>query len=215
MAGLDPREVDQFLNAASIKLPGSSIAGIKAELFDTLKEFFEDSNSWTEDIPFQAEADNQDYVLVPRYDGQIIRLTGVWDDKGIPIPTFMAKFGTIKLVNAPNTTPTSEWTARVVKTVTLPITKDAMPVGPDWTLRVYSVHILDGLLGRMMGQQSKPFSNSIMSAYHLKRFRTGIQLARTAAIRMNGVGNQEWAYPRGGKGSQRGGVSTAWPSRAF
>jgi hypothetical protein len=106
--------------------------------------------------------------------------------------------------------------ARVVKNVTLPTTREDVPIVPEQLLRVYSVHLLDGLLGKMMGQQAKSYSNSAMSMYHLKRFRTGIVIARTAAARDNLVGGQEWAFPRGWTSrSQRGGVSTAWPTRAF
>lgn len=215
---LDPREFEQFVTQAMIKLPGASESGIKAELYDVLKEFFEDSNCWTEDIQFVPLANVTDYTLAPREDGQIIRLVGTWDDKGIPVPAFMRDFAVVKMLHAPQNSGDAEhkWFSRVVKTVTLPTTRDAVPIAPTWTLKVYSIHVLDGLLGKMMGQQSKSYSNTTMAAYHLKRFRTGIQIARTAAARANNVGAQEWAYPRGwGTGSQRGGVSTAWPTRAF
>lgn len=218
---LDPRELDQFITMANVQLVGASIGGIKAELYETLKEFFTDSNCWTEDILFTPKAGVTDYALAPREDGQIIRLIGVWDKLGIPVPAFMRNFGTIKLVNPSNvegssTTPPTQWFARVVKTITLPTTKDATPIAPPWTLGVYSIQILDGVLGKMMSQQQKSYSNSTSAAYHLKRFRTAIQMARTAANRANNVGAQSWSYPRGwGCNTQRGGVSTAWPSRAF
>lgn len=209
-------EVDQFIANARIKLVGASEAGIKSELFEVLKEFFDDSNAWREDIQFQAEANTDTYLLSPRYDGQIIRLIGIWDAKGISIPAFMPDFGTVRLLHAPSNTPPSPYFARVVKSVVLPTTKDDLPIAPDWTLRVYSIHILDGLLGKMMSQQQKSYSNEAKSIYHLRRFRTGIQIARTEAARANGVGNQEWAFPSGfTRGSQRGGVSTAWPTQRF
>lgn len=218
MAVLDPRMFDQLMNQARIKLPGSSDAGIKLELYDVMKEFLKDSSAWTEDILFTAQPGTTDYILTPVQDGgQIIYLVGVWDDKMIPVPAFMPNFGSIRLVHPASTAANQpSWTARVVKNVTLPTTKEDVPIGPDWLLSVYSLDILDGLLGKMMGQQNKTYSNGTMSTYHLRRFRTAIQGARTAAIRQNTKGAQEWAYPRGWSAStQRGGVSTAWPSRAF
>lgn len=218
MATLDPRTFEQFMNQARIKLPGASDAGIKLELYDVMKEFMKDSNAWTEDITFTALPNTTKYLLTPVQDGgQIIRLIGVFDDKGIPIPAFMPTFGQITIVNQASTSPNQPvWTARVVKNITLPTTREDIPVGPDWLLTVYSVDILDGLLGKMMGQQAKSYSNGQMSTYHLRRFRTAIQGARTAAIRQNTQGAQEWAFPRGwASSSQRGGVSTAWPTRAF
>jgi hypothetical protein len=211
---LDPREVQQLLANAQIKLTGASESGIKAELYDVLKEFFGDSSCWQEDIPFLPVADQSEYLLAPAFEGQIIRLIGTWDDNGSPQDAFMREFGTLVLVNAPQSDATANFTACVVKTVTLPITKEALPIAPDWTLRVYSVHILDGLIGKMMGQQQKTYSNNTLSAYHLKRFRTGIQIAKVAAERANLKGAQNWSYPRGWSSkSQRGGVSTAYPTR--
>lgn len=212
---LDPREVQQLLAQAQIKLTGASESGIKAELYDVLKEFFEDSSCWVEDINFMPAAGEMEFFLAPAQEGQIIRLEGVWDDKGSPCTqAFMRDFAVITLVNPLQNDATASWTARVVKTVTLPITREALPIAPDWTLRVYSIHILDGILGKMMGQQQKTYSNTQLSAYHLKRFRTGIQLAKVAANRANLKGAQNWSYPRGWSSkSQRGGVSTAYPTR--
>lgn len=212
---LDVKEFEQFMTLAEVKLTGASQAGIKAELYDVLKEFFTDSNAWREDIEFQAVQDTTDYLLSPKDEGQIIRLIGTWDEKGIPVPSFMAEFGTVKLLHGPQNNPPSKWFSRVVKTVTHPITRDGAPVAPDWALRVYSVAIMDGLLGKMMGQQAKSYSNSTMSGYHLRRFRQAIKVARVEADSANTVGAQTWAFPRFAHGSQRGGVSTAWPTRAF
>jgi len=214
MMALDPREVSQLLTQAQIKLTGASESGIKAELYDVLKEFFGDSSCWQEDINFLPLSGVDLYLLAPALDGQIIRLVGTWDDKGSPVAAFMRDFGSLQLLFQPQVDATVNFTARVVKTVTLPISRDALPIAPDWTLRVYSVHILDGLIGRMMAQQQKTYSNNTLSAYHLKRFRTGIQLAKVAAERANLKGAQSWSFPRGwGSKSQRGGVSTAYPTR--
>lgn len=212
---LDPREFEQFLTNARTKLMGASDAGIRAEVYDVMKEFFTDSNAWREDIEFQAVAATTDYLLIPKANGQIIRLVGTWDDKGISVPSFMAEFGTLKLLHAPDSTPAAKWFSRVVKTVTLPTTRENVPIAPDWTLRVYSVTILDGLLGKMMLQEAKSYSNTSTGTYHLKRFRQGIKVARTEAEGANLVGAQSWAFPRFAGGSQRGGVSTAWPTRVF
>lgn len=211
---LDPKEYDQFIALAMIKLPGASTNGVKANLYDVMKEFFADSNSWREDIQFQADVAKDEYLLAPS-EGQIIRLIGTWDDKGIPVPSFMPTFGTLKLLHAPESKPPTKWFSRVIKTVTAPVTNQGLPIAPQWALGVYSVHILDGLLGKMMGEQDKTYTNSAMGVYHLRRFRQGIKIAEAEVNAANVVGAQAWAFPRFGGGSQRGGVSTAWPTRAF
>lgn len=209
---LDIREVAQLVTQVMIKAPGASTGGVKAELYDVLKEFLSDGATWREAIQFQATANTDEYTLVPLQEGQIIRLLGVWDDKNVPVPAVMEEFGTIKLIHAPANTPAAKWAARVEKTVTPPITKDGLPIAPAWVLGVYSITILDGILGKMMAQPDKSYSNQTLSGYHLRRFRTGIQVARTAQNRANLKGGQSWSYPRNGvSGSQRGGVSTAFP----
>src|SRR5438874_517677 len=102
MAALQQNEYDQFLTSIMVKLAGASTTGVNAQLFETMKEFFKDSNAWREDIPVQATAAIVTYALNPRDNGQIIRLIGVWDQNASPQSAFMPDFGTLKLVNAPN-----------------------------------------------------------------------------------------------------------------
>lgn len=211
---LDIREYDQLIYQGQEKCTGASVRGLTAELYDVLKEFFIDSNSWKEDILFSAEANVTSYDLAPLDGGKIIRLVGVWGTNNSPWPAYMSEFGTVILNNAPSSTPTDQWMARVVKTVCIPVDKVGKPDAPEWVLSVYGIHILDGMLGKMMAQSGKAWANSTQSTYHLRRFRTGIQLARTAANRANLVGGQEWSYPRdalSGTQKSRSSASLNWP----
>ena len=74
--------------------------------------------------------------------------------------------------------------------------KRMIPVAPDWCLSVYGRHILDGILGKMMGTANKSYTNDALSVYHLKRFQEGISRARVAALKANTYGAQAWSYPR-------------------
>lgn len=206
------RNAEHFLNQARIKLPGASDLGLKAELYEVLREFFEDTNAWTEIIPIQVIAGTTEYRLVVRDGGRIIRLIGVRDHNQLPVAAFMPTLGTVTLVNPTNTNPPSEWEVKVVKNVTLPTQRDDMPIAPDDLFVQYDTILLDGLLGRMMGQQAKTYSNSQMSVYHLRRFRTGTVAARTDIKRQHTVGAQTWTYPQQFRvHGQRGGVATAFP----
>jgi len=205
------------MNQARIKLTGASDSGIKAEFYEVCKEFLQDSNSWVERDHLYVTAGIQDYLLTPRDGGQVIRLLGVWDGIRIPVASFMPQFGTVSIrtpiqvtSTAPATPPTlaatNPYLVAYVKNVTEPTSRDDFPLVPEFLLKVYSLHLLDGVLGKMMGQQSKSYSNDAKSTYHLKRFRAGIQLAKTAAARQNTVGAQTWSFPRGwGSNTQRGG----------
>lgn len=208
---LDTREYDQLIYQGQEKCTGASVRGLTAELYDVLKEFFIDSNSWTEKVMFSAEANVTTYELTPLDGGKIIRLVGVWGPNNIFLPAVMENFGTVVLINAPTSTPTTQWMAKVVKTVGVPVDKAGKPDAPEWVLSVYGKHILDGLLGNMMSQKGKAWTDSTQSTYHLRRFRAGIQMARTAATRANLVGGQEWMYPRDAIAGSQKSRSNAWP----
>ena len=226
---LERRDLEHFMNQARIKLPGASDAGIKAEFYEVCKEFLADTNSWVEHFHLPVTVGKQEYLLSPRDGGQVIRLLGVWDGNRIPVAAAMPHFGTVHIrwpIQQTSIVPTpgqhmtlsasNPYLVVVNKNIVEPTTSDDYPIVPDFVLKVYSVHVLDGLLGKMMGQQAKSFTNANMSLYHLRRFRTGIQMARVAADRHNLRGGQTWLFPRGWQANtQRGGMVTAWPAETF
>lgn len=196
---------------AQVQLPGSTDAAIQHELYDTLREFFNDSSSWVEDISVQIVPEVVTYQLVPT-EGQIIRLMGVSDQNGIKQPAIMPCLGTI-ILRYPYSQ-ASTFTASVVKNVIQPTSDDFYPVAPDWLLPVWGTGILDGLLGRMMSHKGKPYADEKESMYHLSRYRDAIARARTATTRANTFGAQAWIYPQDWKiTSQRGGVSVGIQNR--
>ena len=73
-----PADLDHLLDQARTKLPGSSDAGLKGELFDVFHEFFNDSDSWVETLSMPVVPGSVDYNVVPN-SGQIVRLGGVLD----------------------------------------------------------------------------------------------------------------------------------------
>ncbi len=213
---IDQKDFDRLMNQARVELTGASDAGIKGKLFDVLDEFFTDSNAWNEHISFNILAATQDYTLIPQYGGMIKRLVTVYDQNHITYPAF------IECMEPPNAVLHLTWPqnspfsakAVVIKTVVLPTNTKDVPDAPRWLLPMYERVILAGVLGTMMNQQSKSYSDAKNGAYHLKKFRDGIMTARVAAERGNLYGGQSWRFPRNfaGRGSQRGGVSTPFPS---
>lgn len=206
------QDFDRFMNQARIKLPGASDAGIKAELFDVMTEFFRDSSCWTEAISVPIIANTTTYSLTPAQDGQIISLAGVVDQNNIPQPAIMSDFGQFTLKYTPNSNQT--FVATVCKNVTLPTTRDAIPVAPDWLFQQYHVTILDGLLGKMMAQPEKSYTSAAASQYHTRRFLDGTAMARVSAMRRHTFGTQAWSFPQGFRSrGQRGGVSVGNDTR--
>lgn len=197
-------DFDQLMNQAKVTLLGASEAGLKGAFFDVLSEFFNDSSCWTQDVDFQALTTSTEYPLEVN-EGQIIRLVGVSDDQNGFIPALMADVGTVLLRAAPNSDTT--YTATFVTNVALPTLRGAIPNAPDWTLPLWHTGILDGLLGRMMIQPNKSYSNLTQAPYHLKRFRDVVNRARISKLRAFTNGAQAWRYPQQFRTSnQQGGV---------
>ena len=212
---MNERDVDRLLNLARTELVGASDAGIKAQLYDVCREFFKDSNSWYEHIKLPIVAGQRHYRITPAEDGMILRLVAIWDSNRIALPAILPHLdppsAELELVYPQNV----NMTARVVvtKQIVEPTTKTMLPEAPRWLLPVYHETILDGLLGKMMGQTTKSYSNDTQSVYQLRRFRDGIMQARVASERANLYGGQAWRFPGAFRtNSQRGGVSTPFPS---
>ena len=209
-------DLQRLTNQCEQLLPGVSIKGLHAKLYEVLKEFFEDSLAWREEVEFQATAHVQEYTITLRGAGQPYSLIAVWDKHRFPVAAFMPEFGILQIVYPITSTPPTKWHLRVAKTIAPPTTSDGIPIAPSWVLGIYSRQILDGIVGNMMLEQNKSYSNPTTADYHLKRFRTGIQVAKTAANRANTVGAQSWTFPRNFRtNSQQGGIVTAWPGIGY
>jgi hypothetical protein len=198
---------DQLMNLAKVKLVGASDKGLAAEFFDLLSEFLNDTSVWTQDITVPYNNTNFVYPLfVP--EGQIIRLAGIRDwGTTVPSATTLAPNGTtfvpallgddfasLVLKNVPNTS--GYYNVTVVTNTKLPTDKHMIPAGPDWLLPVYHIALLDGLLGRMMTQTEKSYTDKTQGAYHLKRYRSAVSTARANKLRANTNGAAAWRFPQ-------------------
>lgn len=222
---IERADFHRLMNELRVKLTGASDAGIKIEIWSVLKEFFDTSDSWLETIDVPLQVGVQDYNLVPKFGGKVIKLTGVTAGTatGSPnpahhgiIPAFMPHFGIMHLVHPPSNSQINNqnvvFHAHVVKTL-VDDTDDGVPIAPGWVLHVYYKVILDGVLGRMMMQENKSYTSPAQGATHLKLFVRGCQDAKVASQRQNTRMAQNWRYPKWGPwaNSQRGYGVTSFP----
>lgn len=221
-------DVTYVLNECRIKLPGASDTGIQQELWGAIKEFLQDSNSWIEHQQLLVTAGLNEYSVAPREGGQIVRLVGVIDGNRVPVKASMPTLGVIQVfqritissvVVAPTdhtTAANHPWCFSIVKNIAFPQTKDALPIAPEFVLKVYSQGIIDGVLGRMMMQQAKSYTNIQLGTYHMKRFRDAIGIARNDVWNQNLQGGQRWSFPQQfATHSQRAGTGGPWPAESF
>jgi len=195
----------QLLAQVGSILTGASDASVKAQFFDVLREFFDNSNAWLETINFVVVSNSLDYPLTP-ISGRILRLAGVVDQNNVQQNAVMAIPGIVHFLYP--YTNTQPMTAMVVKNVDKPL-ECFPPDFPDWFLPAYGLGVQDGILGKMMAQPGNSWSDRATAMYHLQRFRDSMMHARVATRLANKVGGQAWAYPQQYRTtSQRGGVST-------
>lgn len=212
---LSNADVNVILNQARVELTGVSDAGLKAALFEVLDEFFRDTRSWKEQItvgvappatqPTTPAAWRQalSYPLAVS-EGQIISLDGVLDSNGSGVAATMPDVETMLLQRQPNAV--TQYFACVAKTVSLPLTKDNLPIAPEWVLQKWHLVVKAGLLGSLMNQKNKSYSDGKGALYWLAKFRGGIQSVRSATLRANTPGATAWRFPQSfAARTQRGG----------
>lgn len=196
-------DMNRLMDNARIKLPGALDSAILLELFSVLNEFFQESNIWYEDINFDVTPTTQTYIENPDAytyqlnvleQGTINRLIGVVDSGGFSQRATMPTPGYVILSYSPNAAGT--FTARVAKTITDPVTRDGYPVFPAWILNKYGNDILDGVIGRMMGQIAKPYSSPTLAPVYLRNFKQGTNKARSEAMHGNVYRGQNWRFPQ-------------------
>ncbi len=195
----------QLLNQAELRLVGISQAALRAELFDVMRIWFDETNSWQESINFTVVPNVLDYPIVPS-SGRIIRLISVGDQNNTSQPGFMPSLGTISFIQPYSSLQTL--TARVVLNVEHPFENRGIPQFPSWVLPQWGHYILSGLVGRCADQPAKSWSNPQQSTRSLEHFQDGIGRVRADVAKANTVGAQAWAYPQTWRTrGQRGGVS--------
>lgn len=199
------QDVRQLINQCFVELTGASEAGVKAKMFEVMTEFFNDSSCWHEVIAFNAVPNKSVYTLTPT-EGQIIRLSAVRDGNGSFVPALMQDMQAshITLRNPPNTA--QQLFARVVKNVSLP-THKSLPIAPDWVLQKWHLGIKHGIIGQLMNEQNKSYSDKKGALYNLSQFRRYVNEARAQSLRANTEGASAWRFPQSFRANtQQGGV---------
>lgn len=198
-------DVLRLVTNAQIRLPGATVSTVQQELFMVADEFFKESNVWREDIEFSVPANDPPgtvYEVTPT--GNVVIDKLMWmrnTDGGGRIFGQMSVPGEITLASYPSSP--ARYIATVALTVSDPTQRDGYVSFPDWVLAKYRGVFLNGLLGKMMSQPAKPYTNTQLSVYYIKLFNSGKSAARIDAQRANVFRAQAWNFPSFGGRSQR------------
>jgi hypothetical protein len=212
--------IDRLMNNARTRLPGATDAVLQLELFNVMDEFFKKSNVWNEDIDITIpglDPAGTIYELTPTGPSLIDKLLWVFElpndtsiGRGAGVMAYMSTPGQLTL----RTQPSSDIVYRVSVALTVqdPTLRNGYVTFPAWVLAKYRDCILDGLLGGMMSQSGKPYTNTQMGVFHMRKFIQKTASARVEWTRNNNYRAQAWAFPGGfSRGSQRGGSRWGGP----
>jgi len=214
-------DISRLMNNARVRLAGATDGLLQVELFNVMDEFFKGSNVWNEDIDIlvtgQAPA-NTIYEITPSGPALIDKLLWVYTvdpsyptARGSAVGAYMSTPGELVLANQPSSNAT--YRVSVALTVQDPTKRDGYVQFPAWVLAKYRDAILDGLLGNMMSQPNKPWTNTQLSVFHMRKFKNKIAAARVEWTRNNTYRRQAWVFPGGfSRGSQRGRSSWGGPA---
>jgi len=194
-------ELTRLMDNARIHVPGALDDTLKLELFNTLDDFLQRSLFWQEEIDYTVSVGRKDYEIVGTEVGQICSLLSNVNSNGASVAATMPNAGTVLLDLEPSEV--EEYTAKVAYTVVDPTETDSYPTIPDGLLVLYGVGILAGLIGRMMMQPAKPYSNERMGILNMRKFNGAIATARAAVQHANLFGGQTWRFPSCAVGTQR------------
>jgi len=208
--------ITSWTNLLLPRLPGASKTLVEAEIVKTIENFCRDSTAWRDTLyGFDVTAGQREISVIVD-DGSQLKVVGL-------LRVYYNQKQLTQYSHTPWETSTnypSGWTTKpgdpsTIMLSTIPIVTDAnsidvlaylRPVDPvnitvDMTLLTEDFWeiIFDGVMGRMLSQNDKPYSNATSAAYHLSRYRHGTRKARDMANRGFTGNAQNWVFPKFGR----------------
>jgi hypothetical protein len=192
------------------RTPGCVRSVAKRELLLAAREFYRDSDAWSEvvEATYFDVGDFEYVVLSSQPEAEVVRVISIevngslltaqtqrpLGDRGEGTPHSWFPTGPASV----EIWPTPElYDDEVRIRVKLIPTVDAVNL-PDIAQTRHYDGILDGVLGRLYSHPAKPYRNPTLAQYHLSRFRAAIGTAKGESIQ-GGFAGQNWVYPRFGK----------------
>lgn len=188
-------EILRLMKNLRVQLPGAIDDAIKLEVYNALNDFFQGSNIWREDLSVAITAGDKSYTLTPTQTSNIVRLIGVENSDKLPVSATLDLI-TQELVLELEPSTNDTYTVQVVLTVNDPVDAEDYPEAPDWVINLYMNDIISGVLGRMMAQPAKPYSNAALAVVHTRSFQAATAVARAEANRRFTFGAQRWRFPQ-------------------
>lgn len=193
-------DLTRIMMNCRVRLPGAIDSAIRVELYNVMNEFFQETNLWQDDITVTTQAGKLVYYIQPNSYGVIDKLVAMQDAQKRIYPCTFTMPDTITFSFDPGVLTLN---ARVIMTISDPVDRDGYPEFPPWVAGKYNSAIADGVLGKMMAQMSKPYTDEKKAIYHLRKFETAKAMAKGDAARFHTFGVQSWRFPTAGIPTRR------------
>lgn len=184
----------RILQNVHLQCPGALDPVLLLELYNTMIDFCDTTDAWRQDVTINVVPNQTSYDLsAVSSTAEITRLIECLDENNTPVPSLLDVPTTLTLVRIPST--------NHIYTATVGLKPNAVdgsgyPANiPDWITSKYMQVFIEGMIYRLMSQPAKPYSNSTMAVYHMRKFRDGCAVARAQIQKSNLYGGQAWRYP--------------------
>lgn len=185
-----------FMDALRVHLPGARDGVLQQETFFTVNELCRTAYIWREAVEIPLSLGSSLYTIPAP--GEIV---AVLFTEHLTVDLSASVTDPIQGLISLGVTPTAaDLETPVFISMVLapkaenPINLDALLPAHLWVQWIETIK--DGVLGRMMSQPAKPYSNLQMATYHLRRFRNSMATARHLTNTGNVPGAQRWCFPK-------------------
>lgn len=194
-------EYDNFMQDCITNLPSSVPMTIEPELAMVLRDFCQQTNAWRAMYKFPVDTEHTCYVVQPPQGAAVNLLHGLFDAADpdrkpvVYSGVQMRVPGHIDLMKPPSAP--AQWVADVslYPTRELRNGSSCKAVIPGWLLERYYDTLLHGVLGRMMRQPLKPYTNLALGSLHGASYGAGRAATKAELAVSNVWGSQQWRQP--------------------
>lgn len=197
------KQITEWNDELQLTLAGVEIETLTFMLKQAIREFFTKSGFWVEDTTRNIIADKDTYTVRTPANSEALYLIGVLVN-GYPYHlsagayqgmvgrySFVPDLGKVTIAPVPVADIESGLFLRTAYKPTL-----ASTTVPDEAVTTWYDEILSGALARLMAMPKKPYSDPVVAAYHLRRFKRGIATARDVARRRYSFAESGFIYPQ-------------------
>jgi hypothetical protein len=186
---------DRLMNDLRVRLPGATDAMIQREIWSLLNDFCREGLAWRENVEITLSGGVSTYAIAPA-GTEVVLIYGV-SHPTMDLSGAVYSFGNLLLTNEPSGSDllsSAFVDAALTPALTAGSDVEGLIPGDMWS--EHHEAILNGVLGRMLAQPAKPYSNPALAAFYVKSYTIERAVVRRK-VRTGGVmAPQTWRYPR-------------------